>query len=263
MRHPEIIFGAYAGITGAIAVLLMLFDRDKPWSKRIGNAVLALLIGWLVPPVVVIVLLVSTPQNGTWDGDHVLRLRAKDTSGAGLLIFPGLAMIAFGGYLTVYALDAWIRNRVLTDPWMIPAGVALVIAAGFLIRHGIRRKRVPADAILLDFDSRVLRRVEGRRALARCAFDSIGELRVTKVERTPPERTNRPNNIKIPEWQVHAAGIPGVLLFTGGAPESAEKTMKLVQNGMQETLQGRRPRRVPLFGIGWPPGRRPGRLPLF
>lgn len=258
MRHPEVIFGIYAAVTGVIASLLALSGKDRPLAKRLGDAVLALLMGWLVPPIIVIVLLTSTPQNGTWDDDHVLRLRASDTSGAGLLIFPGLAMIAFGGYLAGYVVDDWRRTPTETAAWMIPCGLALIVAGAGLIRHGIRRNRVPADAILLDFGSQTLRRVEGKNESGSCAFAKAGELRVTKVERSTDHGMGRPSSIKIPEWRVHAEGIPGVVLFTGGSPEAADKTMKLVQESIRDALQGRRPRRTPLFGIGWPTQRRPG-----
>jgi hypothetical protein len=114
------------------------------------------------------------------------------------------------------------------EGWEPQIGFLLVALASFgggawLIRFALQRRRIPSDAILVDFRNSQLRRVNGRKVLGTCPFKELGKLAVQKVDVTVDRPGRRRRTLRVYEWVVSCQGLPGVPLYRGGSPEDAEE----------------------------------------
>ncbi len=222
-RDPVAVAGLIALTLGLVSAGIVLWpSADMPWRRRLGLALFGLLCGWFLVPFLVVMFLVQAPGLTSMDTPDVLRLRVRNSATSTLWIVPGLGLIGFGWYSLMYAAGEAPRHG-----WGDQLGLLLMAAAGlaggaWLVRFAIRRRRTPADALLVDFLGRTFTRVDGRRELGRCGFDALGEFRITAVDVTYDEPNRRPSAIRVHEHQLTCAGMPGVVLFHGGSPEESE-----------------------------------------
>ncbi len=221
--HDPVAMLALIALTlGLVSAGITLWSpEDEPWRRRLVQAVFGLLFGWFLVPFMIFLFLVQAPGLTSMDTPDVLRMRVRNSASATLWIVPGLGLVGFGWYLLIHAAGEAPRDGWGDQLGLLLMAVPALVGGAWLVRFAIRRRRTPADALLVDFLGRTFTRVDGRHWLGRCGFDELGALKITVVDVTydPPDR--RPGAIRVHEHQLTCAGMPGVVLFYGGSPEES------------------------------------------